>query len=90
MDTAFGHQEGIYYYHAKLTLSKENSTAVSVFVYNISKNPSALPLAQNALKKLKTMRHPSVVKYLDSLEVKIKNKKILILHSSRMIVLFIS
>ncbi len=32
-------------------------------------NRSRLPLAKNALKKLRTLRHPGVIKVLDTVEV---------------------
>lgn len=42
---------------------------VSVFVYDIrSGSDTKLELAKAAIKKLKTLRHPSVLQFLDSLE----------------------
>lgn len=42
---------------------------VSVFVYDIkSGSDTKLEIARAAVKKLKTMRHPSVLQYLDSVE----------------------
>lgn len=44
---------------------------VSVFVYEIKgNNDYQLDIARGAVKRLKTLRHPSVLAYLDSLEVK--------------------
>ncbi|KAL2133140.1 hypothetical protein VTI74DRAFT_2835 [Chaetomium olivicolor] len=40
----------------------------SIFSFDISANRSALPLAKNALKKLRTLRHPGVIKVLDTAE----------------------
>jgi SCY1-like protein 1 len=52
---------------AKLTVSKDDSSAVSVFVFdgNSPQSKERLPLAKNALKKLKTIRHPSILTYID-------------------------
>lgn len=42
---------------------------VSVFVYDIkSGSDTKLEIARSAVKKLKTMRHPSILQYLDSVE----------------------
>ncbi|KAI1495930.1 armadillo-type protein [Biscogniauxia marginata] len=40
----------------------------SIFSFDIAANRSRLPLAKNALKKLRTMRHPGVIKVLDAVE----------------------
>ncbi|GAP89523.1 putative scy1 protein kinase [Rosellinia necatrix] len=40
----------------------------SIFSFDAAVNKSRLPLARNALKKLRTMRHPGVVKVLDAVE----------------------
>ncbi|KAI1113948.1 armadillo-type protein [Nemania sp. NC0429] len=40
----------------------------SIFSFDVAANRSRLPLAKNALKKLRTMRHPGVVKVLDAVE----------------------
>ncbi|KAI8633656.1 armadillo-type protein [Xylariaceae sp. FL1651] len=40
----------------------------SIFSFDIPANKSRLPLAKNALKKLRTMRHPGVIKVLDTVE----------------------
>lgn len=53
--------------------SKEDSSSCSIFVFDATipvNNPrrSSLALAKNALRKLRTTRHPDVVKLLDSAE----------------------
>ncbi|KAK6082714.1 hypothetical protein SCUP234_04038 [Seiridium cupressi] len=48
---------------------REDGSNCSIFSFEI--NPSSksrLPLAKNALKKLRTMRHPGVIKVLDTVE----------------------
>ncbi|KAL5285470.1 SCYL1 family protein [Megaselia abdita] len=49
---------------------KNSNEEVSVFVYEISKNASEakLELAKASVKRLKTLRHPSILQFLDSLE----------------------
>lgn len=42
--------------------------ACSVFVFDLQKNKSRVPLARNALRKLRTMRHPGIIKVLDTIE----------------------
>ncbi|KAI0400225.1 armadillo-type protein [Xylaria palmicola] len=40
----------------------------SIFSFDVAANKSRLPLAKNALKKLRTMRHPGVIRVLDAVE----------------------
>ncbi|SPQ21012.1 9c99bc62-b546-4ad8-a618-775b17dc1e98 [Thermothielavioides terrestris] len=47
---------------------REDGSNCSIFSFDISANRSALPLAKNALKKLRTLRHPGVIKVLDTAE----------------------
>ncbi|KAK1780838.1 armadillo-type protein [Copromyces sp. CBS 386.78] len=47
---------------------REDGSNCSIFSFDISANRSALPLAKNALKKLRTLRHPGVIKVLDTVE----------------------
>lgn len=47
---------------------REDGSSCSIFSFDISANRSALPLAKNALKKLRTLRHPGVIKVLDTVE----------------------
>ena len=43
---------------------------MSVFVYESSQHPNKnhLSLAKNALRKLRTVRHPDVLKFIDAVE----------------------
>lgn len=54
---------------AKLTVAQEDGSKCSIFSFDITANKSRLPLARNALRKLRTLRHPGVVKVLDTQEV---------------------
>lgn len=54
---------------AKLTQVQEDGSNCSIFSFDITTNRSRLPLAKNALKKLRTLRHPGVIKVLDTVEV---------------------
>ncbi|KAH7148691.1 armadillo-type protein [Dactylonectria macrodidyma] len=47
---------------------REDGSNCSVFSFDITANRSRLPLAKNALKKLRTLRHPGVIKVLDAVE----------------------
>ncbi|ESZ95754.1 SCY1 protein kinase [Sclerotinia borealis F-4128] len=40
----------------------------SIFSFDVTANRSRLPLAKNAVKKLRTLRHPGVIKVLDTVE----------------------
>jgi len=46
---------------------------VTVFVYDIRNgNETQLEICKNAVKRLKTLRHPSILTYLESYEVNIR------------------
>lgn len=47
---------------------KETGLACSVHVFELAKAPTLLPLARNYLTRLRTFKHPGVVKFLNSLE----------------------
>lgn len=48
---------------------KGTNEEVSIFVYDIKSGSEAqLDIAKAAVKRLKTLRHPSILTYLDSLE----------------------
>lgn len=48
---------------------QDDSSACSVFTFDIAANKSRLPLAKNAVRKSRTLRHPGVIKVLDTIEV---------------------
>jgi SCY1-like protein 1 len=50
--------------------AQDDSSLVSVFVFDAgqSNKRSQLPLAKNALRKLRTIRHPDVLKFIDVIE----------------------
>ncbi|KAJ5880732.1 uncharacterized protein N7473_011785 [Penicillium subrubescens] len=47
---------------------REDGSACSVFTFDIAANKSRLPLAKNAVRKSRTLRHPGVIKVLDTIE----------------------
>lgn len=47
---------------------REDGSNCSIFDFPIASNKSLLPIAKNALKKLRTLRHPGVLKVLDTLD----------------------
>ncbi|KAL4248157.1 Catalytically Inactive Kinase-Related Protein [Abortiporus biennis] len=49
---------------------RDDGSSVSVFEFDSSlpRNRNTLPLAKNALRKLRTIRHPDILKYLDAVE----------------------
>lgn len=48
---------------------KNSNDEVSIFVYDVKNgNDTKLELARGAMKRLKTLRHPSILQFLDSLE----------------------
>ncbi|KAF2872409.1 armadillo-type protein [Massariosphaeria phaeospora] len=47
---------------------RDDGSKCSIFSFDVSANKSRLPLARNALRKLRTLRHPGVVKVLDTVE----------------------
>ncbi|KAJ4342811.1 Nuclear aminoacylation-dependent tRNA export pathway component [Ascochyta clinopodiicola] len=47
---------------------RDDGSKCSIFSFDITANKSRLPLARNALRKLRTLRHPGVVKVLDTQE----------------------
>ncbi|RMZ78199.1 hypothetical protein DV738_g4040, partial [Chaetothyriales sp. CBS 135597] len=47
---------------------REDGSRCSVFVFDINASKSLLPLARNAVRKLRTLRHPGVVRVLDVIE----------------------
>ncbi|KZO90737.1 ARM repeat-containing protein [Calocera viscosa TUFC12733] len=51
-------------------VKRDDNTPVSVFVFdsNVGNRRSLMPLAKNALRKLRTIRHPDVLKFIDVVE----------------------
>ncbi|CAG7986553.1 unnamed protein product [Penicillium olsonii] len=47
---------------------RDDGSDCSVFVFHIDANRSRLPLAKNAMHKSRTLRHPGVIKVLDTIE----------------------
>ncbi|KAJ5145490.1 uncharacterized protein N7515_000054 [Penicillium bovifimosum] len=47
---------------------RDDGSACSIFAFEINANKSRLPLAKNAVRKSRTLRHPGVIKVLDTIE----------------------
>ncbi|KAK5133973.1 hypothetical protein LTR08_007093 [Meristemomyces frigidus] len=47
---------------------REDGSRCSIFSFDVSANRNRLPLAKNALRKFRTLRHPGIIKVLDTLE----------------------
>ncbi|KAK4549833.1 hypothetical protein LTR36_005134 [Oleoguttula mirabilis] len=47
---------------------REDNSKCSIFSFDVSANRNRLPLAKNALRKLRTLRHPGIIKVLDTTE----------------------
>ena len=48
---------------------KEDGSDCSIFVFDIAADRSRLPLARNAVRKMRTLRHPGVIRVYDTVEV---------------------
>ena len=49
---------------------KEDGSDCSIFAFDVTADKSRLPLARNAVRKMRTLRHPGVIKVYDTVEVK--------------------
>ena len=47
---------------------QDDGSPCNVFTFDINSKKSRLPLARNAARKLRTLRHPGVIKVLDTIE----------------------
>ena len=47
---------------------KADKSAVSVFMFDVQKNRDKLGLARNFLKRVKSIRHPTIPKYIEAVE----------------------
>ena len=55
--------------HSLLTsLLQDDGSDCSIFAFDVLKDRSRLPLARNAVRKMRTLRHPGVIKVLDTAE----------------------
>ena len=48
---------------------QEDNSEVSIFTFDVAKNRDKVHLAKNAYKKMRTLRHPDLLRYLDGVEV---------------------
>ncbi|CAM0141462.1 Nuclear aminoacylation-dependent tRNA export pathway component [Umbelopsis sp. WA50703] len=49
-------------------VKKEDNSEVSIFTFDVTKNRDKVQLAKNAYKKMRTLRHPDLLRYLDGVE----------------------
>lgn len=54
---------------ANLGDMKEDNSECSIFAFDVHADKPRLPLARNAVRKLRTLRHPGVIKIFDTVEV---------------------
>ena len=47
---------------------QDDATPVSVFEFNGQKRHNLLPVAQNAVRRLRVTRHPDILKFMDAVE----------------------
>ena len=48
---------------------KEDGSDCSIFAFDVAADRSRLPLARNAVRKMRTLRHPGMIKVYDTVEV---------------------
>ncbi|OXV10411.1 hypothetical protein Egran_01827 [Elaphomyces granulatus] len=47
---------------------RDDGSPCSVFTFDVATNKARLPLAKNAVRKFRTLRHPGVIRVLDTIE----------------------
>ena len=50
-------------------MDQEDNSECSIFSFDVFADRARLPLARNAVRKMRTLRHPGVIKVLDTVEV---------------------
>lgn len=50
-------------------MKQDDGSPVSIFTFDCSKNRDKIQLARNAFKRMRTIRHPDLLRYLDGVEV---------------------
>ena len=48
---------------------QEDGSDCSIFAFDVTADRSRLPLARNSVRKMRTLRHPGVIKVYDTVEV---------------------
>lgn len=66
-----GNGSGCFVKHSNILnrLTQEDGSHVSIFVFDCAKNRDRAQLARNAFRRLRTMRHPDLLRYIDGVEV---------------------
>ncbi|CAG8444939.1 2855_t:CDS:10 [Dentiscutata heterogama] len=60
--------EGVSIWSLYQGTKKEDGSPVSIFTFDCTKQKDKLPLAKNAFKKFRTIRHPDLLRYVDGVE----------------------
>ncbi|CAG8613156.1 6169_t:CDS:10, partial [Dentiscutata erythropus] len=60
--------EGVSIWSLYQGTKKEDGSPVSIFTFDCTKQKDKLPLAKNAFKKFRTIRHPDFLRYVDGVE----------------------
>ncbi len=58
-------------------MDQEDNSECSIFSFDVVADKARLPLARNAVRKMRTLRHPGVIKVLDTVEVLQDLKRVL-------------
>ena len=54
---------------------QEDGSVCSIFAFDVTADRSRLPLARNSVRKMRTLRHPGVIKVYDTVEVPMLSKR---------------
>ncbi|KAI0292501.1 ARM repeat-containing protein [Multifurca ochricompacta] len=57
-----------FHWLSTLDSTQDDGSPVSVFEFNSQQRRNLLPVAQNALRKLRITRHPDILKFMDAIE----------------------
>ncbi len=60
-----------------IRMDQEDNSECSIFSFDVIADKARLPLARNAVRKMRTLRHPGVIKVLDTVEVLQDLKRVL-------------
>ncbi|CAG8502064.1 926_t:CDS:10 [Paraglomus occultum] len=60
--------DGVSIWELRSGTKKEDDSPVSIFTFDCARNRDRLSLAKNAFRKMRTIRHPDLLKYVDGVE----------------------
>jgi SCY1-like protein 1 len=69
LETTNRNKKGKIQKFAKFKLHKVDNSSVSIFSFDQKKFPNKSSIASNAFKRYKTLRHPSILPYIDGIEL---------------------